>query len=1041
MIAWFARNHVAANLLMITMLFLGLLSLRFKIPLEVFPTIDRDIVNIAVALPGSTPAETEEGIAVRVEEAIQDLEGVERITSRSMEGAALISVRIDPDYSARDLLADLKSRVDAINTFPATAEKPVIALSQRKREVITVAIYGDQTELEIRQRAERVRDDLLNLDGVTQVELDAVRPYEVAIEVSAASLRQYGLTLAQVSKAVSSSALDLSAGSILTTGGEILVRAKGQAYHRDQFEQIVVLAREDGTILKLRDLASVIDGFEETAMRTRFNGKTAAFVDIYRSGDQNAIEVADRVKEYIALQQPHLPHGMQITHWRDRSKIIKKRLKTLSDNAIQGGVLILLLLTLFLRPSVALWVFVGVPISFMGAFIVMPFFGVTLNIFSVFAFILVLGVVVDDAIVTGENVYAHLSKAENSLQAAIQGTREVAIPVTFGILTTIVAFLPIAFIEGLRGKLFAQVPVVVIPILLFSLIESKLVLPAHLKHIRFTDGDAGRGRLARFQRRFAEGFERAVLQIYKPALRRCLAHRYLFLATVGGAFLVILALVMSGWTRFVFFPRVQSEVARCTLTMPAGTPFEVTDKHVQRIAQAAAELQEKHRDPNNGESVVIDILAASGSAGGSAVSSSAGRVMFEIVPPEERDSEITSSDLVQEWRRLIGPIPGAESLTFRAEIGRVSDPIDIQFSGNDFATLSAVADQLKRELATYPTVFDISDSLSDGKQELRVELKSAAHSFGLTRAEIIGQIRDAFYGSQAQRIQRGRDDIRVMVRYPKAQRSAISQLLEMQIVTSDGRRIPLSQVADLTPGRSPTAITRIDRYRTVNVTADVDKQATNMVALQRQLERFTDELLVQYPGIHYAMEGEAKEQAESFASLAWGLVFVLFAIYSLLAIPFRSYSQPFIVISVIPLGLAGAVIGHWVMAMDLTLLSLLGMLALMGVVVNDSLVLVDFINKFGGRTSATVDQAILNAGVARFRPVLLTSLTTFIGLMPLLFEKSTQAQFLIPMAVSLGFGILFATLVTLFMIPVNYKVLQDFRGRTQGSSDLDTMRP
>ncbi|MCW9021427.1 MAG: efflux RND transporter permease subunit, partial [Sedimenticola sp.] len=1022
MIAWFARNHVAANLLMLTLLIVGLMSLYHRIPLEVFPTLEAQQVNVVINLRGATPEDAEQGIAILVEEAVQDLEGIKEINSRSAEGTASIGLEIDAGYDPREMLADIKSRIDAINNLPVEAEKPVVSLATRRREVITVAVAGSYSEQEIRLQAEQVRDDLLRIPDITQVELDSVRAYEIAIEVSENRLRQYGISLRDVAQAITSSALDLSAGNIKAEGGEILIRSKGQAYRRDQFANIIVLTQPDGSVVQVKDLANVADGFEESPLRSRFNGKMAGFIDVFRVGDQSAIDVADKVKDYVAERQASLPEGVEMTTWRDRSRLVKKRLKTLTDNAIQGGVLVLLLLTLFLRPSIAFWVFIGVPVSFMGAFVAMPFFDVTLNVFSLFAFLLVLGIVVDDAIVTGENVYTHLRHAENGLEAAIRGTQEVAIPVTFGILTTIAAFLPLAFIEGRRGLLFAQIPIVVIPIFLFSLIESKFVLPAHLKHIKLRSELKSQGWFDRFQQGFADGFEQGILKFYKPLLTRALDHRWTTLVLFGGILLIMITLATTGWTRFTFWPRVQSELARASLTMPTGTAFEVTDRYIQQITNAAFTLKKKYRD-EDGLDLVLDIQSTSGSSGSRGSGSHTGLVMFEIVAPEDRTSQVTSTELVREWRKMIGVIPGAESLTFRAEIGRISDPIEIQLSGNNFNTLGEVSDKVKAQLALFPAVFDISDTLSDGKQELQIELKDEAHALGLTRSDVVNQIRNAFYGFQVQRIQRGRDDIRVMVRFPESERKSVANLQDLRITGDNGLSVPLGQIVTLKPGKSPTSIIRINRYRTVKVSADINKTTANMTVMQQELKRYLDELLLQYPGVSYSFEGEMKEQEESFSSMGIGLVIMLFVIYGLLAIPFKSYLQPLVVMSIIPFGAIGALVGHWIMGMDLTMLSMLGMMALVGVVVNDSLVLVDFINNH--KKNMGLREAILNAGVARFRPVMLTSLTTFMGLAPLLFEQSTQAQFMIPMAVSLGFGILFATFITLLLVPVNYLLMEN----------------
>ncbi len=1019
MIAWFARNHVAANLLMASLLVVGLFSLSERIPLEVFPDITLEQVTVSITLRGSTPEDAEQSVAILVEEAVQDLEGIDEITSTSSEGSARVIIEIDSDYDPRELLSDIKSRVDAINNFPVEAEKPVISLATRRREVISVAIAGPNSEKEIRAMAEQVRDDLLRIPGITQAELDSVRDYEIAIEVSEDRLRQYGISLKQVADTIAKSAQDISAGTIKAEGGEILIRSKGKAYDREQFENIVILTRPDGSKVQARDIAKVQDGFEETVLRSRFNGQMSAFVDIYRVGDQSAIDVADKVKAYVAKRQAGLPKGVELSVWRDRSKIVKKRLQTLTNNAIQGGILVLLLLTLFLRPYIAFWVFIGIPVSFMGAFVSMSYFGVTLNLVSLFAFLLVLGIVVDDAIVTGENVYTHLRHSEKALDAAINGTKEVAVPVTFGVLTTIAAFLPLAFVEGARGQMFAQIPIVVVPILIFSLIESKFVLPAHLKHIKLRSEKQSKSRLELFQAKFADGFEQAVLKYYQPLLRVALDNRWSTVITFSGILFLMVMLVVTGYTRFTYMPRVQSEVARATLTMPAGTVFEVTDSYVKKITEAAFTLKKKYHNEDDGD-LIMDIHSTTGYSG-----SNTGRVMFEIVPPEDRKSQITSSELVREWRRMIGVLPGIESLTFRAEIMHGRDPIDIQFYGSDLATLSEIADKMKEYLHQFPEVFDIQDSLSDGKEELQIELKPEAYALGFTRSDVLSQIRNGFFGYQVQRIQRGRDDIRVMVRYPESERKSVFNLADQRITNSDGQSVPLGQIVDLKPGKSPTSIIRINRYRTVKVTADVNKEKANMTLIQEDLSRYINELMAQYPGVSSKFAGEAEEQQESFRSIIFGLVIVLFAIYALLAIPFKSYAQPFIVMSVIPFGVIGALGGHWIMGMDLTMPSLLGLMALVGIVVNDSLVLVDYINK--RRQEMGLEEAILTAGAARFRPVMLTSITTFIGLMPLLYEQSTQAQFLIPMAVSLGFGVLFATFITMLLVPVNYVLMENGR--------------
>ncbi len=1028
LISWFTKNSVAANLLMVIILAGGVYSLFDRIPLEVFPTIEFERVNINTAFPGATPAEVEEGVTIRIEEAIQDLEGIKEITSRSVEGSSRVTVEVD-NHDPRELMEDIKSRVEGLNNLPDEAEKSIFTVPERRREVISVAISGNISERELRQLGEQVRDDLAALPGITQLEMEGARPYELAIEVSEITLREYGLTFSEVATAIRRGSLDLSAGSIKTQGGEVLIRTKGQAYQKAEFENIVISTRPDGTRLLLKDIASINDGFEETPILTKFNGEPAVMIEIYRVGQQSAIDVSDTVKAYIEEFRTQLPEGVSVTVWRDRAKIVKARLNTLLTSAWQGGLLVITLLTLFLRPAVAFWVCVGIPISFMGSMLLMPYLDVTLNIVSLFAYILVLGIVVDDAIVTGENVYSHQKRGLDSLKAAIQGTQEVAIPVTFGILTTVAAFVPLMMMEGRRGAIFGQIPLIVIPVLLFSLVESKLILPAHLSHLKSREEQKGLFRwVGKIQHFIADGFEKLILIAYRPSLTIACRERYITLSLFVAGAVLIGAMVAGGWMRFTFFPRIQSEIARSYLEMPSGTPFEVTAKHIDQMVTAAKQLQAKYVDPETGKSVVLNILSSVGSAGGSGGGQAhLGRVWFEIEAPENRTVDITSRQLVNEWRRQIGPIPGAESVNFRAEIGRSSDPIDIQLSGNNFEDLQAVADQIKQRLNDYPDVFDITDSLADGKEELQLSIKPEAEVLGVSLSDLGQQVRQGFFGFEVQRIQRGRDDVGVVVRYPTSERQSLDNLYNMMIRTPNGTMVPFAEVAEIRSGRSPSAIYRIDRRRTLNVTADINKATGDLQTIKRDLEEFVPSVLALYPGVKFSLEGESREQRESFGSLFWGLGFVLFVIYGLLAIPFRSYLQPLIVMTAIPFGFVGAILGHMMMGMNLTIMSVMGMLALMGVVVNDSLVLVDYINR-RRREGMSVADAVQTAGVARFRPVILTSLTTFAGLMPLIFEKSTQAQFLIPMAVSLGFGVLFATLATLVIVPINYLILEDIAG-------------
>ena len=1026
-IRWFARNTVAANLLMICILIAGAYSLFTRVPLEVFPSIELERVNIRTPFPGATPAEVEEGVTVRIEEAIQDIQGIEKMISTSSEGSSRIQIDLENGYDPQFLKDEITTRVEALNTLPDEVERPVISVPAWQREVISIALAGSLSERELRDMALQIEEDIRALPEVTQAQVEGVRPYELSIEIPEQTLQEFGLTFSEISNIIRRQSLDLSAGSIKTSGGEVLIRTKGQAYIKEDYADLVILSRQDGTRLRLGDIAIIKDEFDETPIITKFNGQPALTIEVYRIGEQNAITVAAAVRRYITEKSALLPEEITLGTWRDRSKTVSARLQTLTDSALQGGILVLLLLGLFLHPSVALWVCVGIPVSFMGSALLMPELGVTLNTISLFAYILVLGIVVDDAIVTGENVYSHLRRGASPQVAAEEGTVEVAVPVTFGILTTMVAFVPLLMVEGVRGAIFAQIPMIVIPVLFFSLVESKWILPAHLSSIRLNHEGAILRNISRFQRWFADGLETFIFRFYRPLLNLSLSERYLTIAIffVSGALLT--ALIMSGWMRFIFFPRIQSEVARATLVMPAGTPFVTTSGYIDRMTDAAIQLQDKYRDPETGQSVVVNILSNSGTTGGnSSGQSNRGRVFFEVEAPENRKIDVTTNDLVREWRKIIGPLPGAESLNFRAEYGRTSSPIDIQLSGNDFGELQTVAEQIKSKLGNYPQVFDIEDSMSDGKEELQLRLLPAAETLGVRLDDLARQVREGFFGITVQKIQRGRDEVNVILRYPEIERATLASLQNMTIRTPGGVAVPFAEVASLEPGRTPSAITRIDRNRTMNVTADANKEQANLVAIKNDLEAFLQEAVRFYPNVKYSLEGEAREQRDSFNTLIFGLMGVLFAIYALLAIPLRSYLQPLIVMTAIPFGAIGAVIGHWVMDLDLTIMSLMGMLALTGVVINDSLVLVHYINRSRNDLEISVKEAIKLAGVARFRPVLLTSLTTFAGLTPIIFDKSTQAQFLIPMAVSLGYGVLFATFTTLLIIPVNYLILHDF---------------
>ena len=1041
-LAWFAENRVAANLLMVLVLGGGVLTL-VTLHQEVFPEISSDVISVTVPYPGAAPEEVEDGVVTRVEDAIEGIEGIKEITSTAAEGVGTVRAELQLGQSVQRVLSDVKNRVDAIASFPEEAEEPIIQEVVVRRQVINVAIGGDAPERTLKQIGQHVRDDLAAEKGITQVELSVARPYEISIEVSEDALRRYRLTFAQVAAAVRSSSLDLPGGSIDTAGGQILIRTEGQAYWGEQFETLPLLTRPDGSRLLLGDVARVVDGFADTDQSARFDSEPAVLVKVFRVGDQDALEVARKVKDYVARMRKQLPDGVDLTLWQDDTKILKSRRDLLLRNGFAGFVLVFLTLALFLRLRLAGWVALGIPVSFLGGLWLMPTLDVTVNMLSLFAFIVVLGIVVDDAIVVGENIYTHYQRGESGLRAAVPGVQEVAVPVVFAVLTTVAAFSPLLSVPGNMGKFMRVIPLIVIPVLLFSLAESLLILPAHLSHLHHVKDQRRLSRINRAWRGFQDTFggwlDRFIHRTYDPSLEWALRWRYLTLALGLATLLVVGGLVAGGWIQFTFLPAVEADNVVAILEMPRGTPVARTAAAVRKLEDTAREIQTE-LEKKEGGPVFEHVLASvgeqpyrtqqdqgHGDVGDSYSGGHLGEVNVQLVGAEDR--EVKSQQIADLWRERTGPIADAVQLTFTASLFSVGDPINIQLSGENLDTLQQAATRVKDELRRYAGVTDISDSFRAGKQEVKLELTEEAEAMGLTLSDLASQVRAAFYGAEAQRIQRGSEEVKVMVRYPEVERRSLGDLerLRIRTTTPDGERVelPFSAAAHAELGRGFASISRVDRRRTVNVTADVDEDVTNAnEVLAKMAATGLPRALRDLPGVTWSFEGEQEEQRESLGGLARGFVIALLVIYILLAVPFRSYFQPLIIMSAIPFGLIGAVLGHLLMGFDLTILSGFGIVALTGVVVNDSLVMVDFINR-SYRTGTPLERAIREAGTARFRPILLTSLTTFAGLTPLLLEKSLQAQFLIPMAVSLAFGVLFATFITLLLIPVLYAIYED----------------
>ena len=1045
-IAWFARNGVAANILMCAILFVGGYMAFNKVVLREWPDYPSRDIEISVVYRGSTPSEVEESIVMRIEEAVFDVAGIKEMTSVAREGSGTVELEIEDGFDMGEVLDEVKDRVDSISTFPIDAERPRVSMESYSERLMAVVISGGLNEFDLKRLAENVRDDLLSLPSITMVDLKVSRAYEIGIEVSEEVLKEHGLTFDQIVRSVRESSINLSAGSIRTEGGDILLRTSNQAYDFDDFSEIVVLSREDGTRLTLGNLAKVKDAFEETPLISNFNGERSVVLDVFRSGDQNLIVLADEVKSYLKKAQARMPPGVELSYWSDDSERVKQRLSTLAGSAIFGFLLVLFILSMFLRPALAFWVSLGIPVAFLGSFIVFYLWGVSLNLSTLFAFILVLGIVVDDAIITGENIFHHMQSGSAPLHAAIHGTQEVVIPVIFGVITTVVAFFPLQAMTGWLGNNLKQISFVVIAVLLFSLIESKLILPAHLKHCKIRNPAKGSrshlNTLLGLQRSVADGLERFIRRYYRPLLERSLSHRYLTLSIFVGILAVAWSLVQTNRIESSRYPRIPRDQVTIRLRMPSGTPFEVTNAHVKRMEKITLNYRDRVNE-KHGKEIIRNIFATSGgqpmgrSWGTRAVGvQELGELVVELTPQEEHGVEFDSRIASQELRRAIGPIPDAERLSIGFWRGRGAG-VSIRLTSPDFDDLKEASSRLQTKLEEFGGLNEIADSFESAKSEFELSLKPEAEHMGIAARDLARQVRQAFFGAEAQRIQRGRDDIRVMVRYPMSQRKSIATLDRMMIRAPDGREVPFDTVAEIKPGKSLPSIRRIDRKRQLTVTANAETDELDVDAIVEELEaEFLPNLTSQYIGMSYLRSGNARQNEEDARNIFLYTILVLIGIYVLLAIPFQSYVKPLIVMAIIPFGLVGAIVGHAIMDWTLgilwddnvtfNVLSRLGFLALCGVVVNDSLILVHFINS---RLNAgeTIEAAVCSAGVRRFRPILLTSLTTFAGLLPLMFEQSRQARSMVPMAISLAWGVIFATFITLLLVPVNTMILEDIK--------------
>tara|TARA_R110000824_G_scaffold104360_11_gene247721 strand:+ start:6436 stop:9672 length:3237 start_codon:yes stop_codon:yes gene_type:complete len=1026
-VAFMARNGVAANLLMIFLIVAGIMSYR-TIVQEVFAENSLDTIQISVAYPGATPDEIEESIVQKIEEAVEAVENVKEIKSNAAENVGTVSVELELGTDIDRALDDIKAEIDQIQSFPSDAEEPDVRELTTRQSVVRIAIFGDVSENALKETAYRLEDSLAALPEISFVDTSSIRDYEVSIEVPQDTLQAFGLSLNDISRTIAASSLDSPAGSIDTDSEEVRVRTIGQNYNQQNFEDIVLVSNENGALIRLGQIAKIRDGFEDTDLVSLYNGKPVAFVEVFRTSDERVLDISSATREYLEGPFAHsLPEGISYAIWSDDSELLNDRLSLLLKNAAIGLFLVLIALTLFLDIRLAAWTALGIGVTFVGAIFLLDMAGSSINMFSLFGFILALGLVVDDAIVVGESVYARREAGRTGMGAAVSGARRVTVPVIFAVLTTVAAFSPLFAIGGVMGKILADIPLVVCAVLFLSLVESLLILPNHLSHLP-VPGTPTRNPVTRF-------FERvqAKVDVYYQAfvngpldraLKFSVRMPFVILAGSGALLILIGSLIPAGIIKTSFFPAIEADVVTASLEMPTGTTIAETEKIARLIeqkgretyAQFEAQKDEDEPSPLRGIFTLIgQTPRTTGPAfmnGGS--SANIASVQFSFIPGDQR--ALASRDFENAWRETVGPIVEARSLVFASDLISIGAPVDVQISDPDPEVVAAASAKLMERLNRFAGVFDIESDQDEGLKEIQLRLKPGARSLGVTLQDVALQVRAAFFGNEALRVQRGQEDMRIYIRLPEEERNSIVDVERFRVRVPGGE-VPLATLADVSFGQAPAIIRRTDGRRITTVTADID---TDVVTSQEIAKALTDEIMpdlqADYPQLLYSFGGEQQEQQESFGDLGLAFAAALLMIYALLAIPFRSYMQPLIIMAVIPFGIIGALIGHLILGLPLGVLSMFGMIALSGVIVNGSLILIDYINE-NLRDGMDIEEAIISGAKSRFRPIMLTSLTTFLGVAPITFETSVQAQFLIPMSASLGFGVLFGAIILQLLIP------------------------
>jgi multidrug efflux pump subunit AcrB len=1012
-IGYMARNSIATNLLMLILLGGGIFTM-FTIQKEVFPEFQLDFVDVSVAYPGASPAEVEQGVLQPVEEAVRSVQGIKEIVSEAGEGSGQISIELVAGSERMKAFQDIDQAINRIRTFPDDIERPEVSLRSRQRDVIQIGLYGNADIWTLRVLAERLRTLLLNNPSITQVELNNVPDYETRIEITRNNLQKYNLTLGQVADIIRQSSNDVPAGAVQTQSGEILLRMKERKQWADEYGNITIVSAPSGAKVSLKDIATITDGFEETGFHGQFNQQNYVELRIFRIGDQSPLEIEDAVLGI--LEDYQLPPGIKYRTDSNRAADYRERLSLLTENGVLAIIIVLLILTLFLEYRLAFWVMMGMTVSFIGGMIFLPLIGISVNMISMFGFLVVLGIVVDDAIVVGENVYEYRKKGLSPIKAAIAGTKDVSRPVIFSITTTIIAFVPLLFMPGETGKFWQPLPAVVIVILAVSLLEALFILPSHLAHLK-KDPSKNKWvqKLEKWQGSFANSFNRFVDKRYRPLLDKCLKHRYITLSSAVALLLIVGGYGYSGHMGMIMMPEVAANEIEAGVRLPVGTTPDQAAKVAHDISDATQRMFEEHNLYEVAEGIKTNVRGQN-------------FIDVEIVmlPPDQRD--ITAGEVIALWRDNIGDIEGVDQITFEAERGPggARQAISIDLSHSDINVLEKASAAFVERMDAFSSTRDVTDNYNKGKLQYDFKLLPQGRNLGLTSNEVGRQVRNGFFGALAMRQLRGMDEIEVRVKLPLEERKDIRNLENFLVRTQDGVEVPLMDVVEVEQREAFTSINRRDGRRVVNVGMDTEPANAVGRVIAKVQEETLPQLRADFPGITWTFEGSQADMRESTSTLKAGFAIAMLLIYALLAIAFGSYVQPLIVMTAIPFGIVGAVIGHILLGYDLSLVSLMGVIALSGVVVNDSLIMIDYANK-RRKEGDPIYKSIHEAGLRRFRPIILTTMTTFGGLAPIILETSSQAFYLIPMAISLGFGIVFATAIILVIVPCLYLILEDAR--------------